>query len=66
MAAPARAVIPPPTATSVEVTDTQRKARMGAALRFGLGRRSIRAGETASGTAYQNNAGGVRTLGGGA
>ena len=58
--------IAPPTATAVEVGDTQRKARMGAALRFGLGRRSIRAGETMAGTSYVNNAGGVRTLGGGA
>lgn len=58
-----RSVIPPPTSTSTEVVDSQRKARMGAALRMGFGR-SRRAGETSSGTAYQNNAGGARTLGG--
>lgn len=45
--------------------DVTKRARMGAALRTGMGRRSIRAGETMSGTAYQNAAGGVRTLGGG-
>lgn len=65
MAAPVTpSAVPPPTATAVEVVDAQRKARMGRALGRGFGQRSIRAGETASGTNYQSPAGETRLLGG--
>lgn len=66
-AAPAVSVpapVAPPTAQAVEVTETSRRARLGASLRRGLGRRSIRAGETLSGTNYQSSAGQARLLSG--
>jgi hypothetical protein len=59
----APAAIAPPTATSSEVTDASRRARIGSALRSSYAK-SSKAGETFSGTSYSGNAGMARLLSG--